>query len=182
MNIKRSIVILGLGAASCAGVYAWSSPENLQIYGPLHVGRSSPDLMSSHDDERFQVYFVDASDRLKYCEDAGCPDYATPVLDAGGHLYVLDVKGAKGLGVPRTHNGVEYGSAESLMVVSDAKGVVLAIFRDVTVSHLDLAVAAAQGKTRAIDKIRRGVHKAIGFWHDPQSVAHAASEAFDQAF
>jgi hypothetical protein len=145
------------------------TPERLTIYGNLRVGETLrfPSL-ENMPRGKFYIHLLDETWRLSLeetCIEGDCLAEAAEVVRQGGHLFAhVDSKIADEFGVPPIHDGVGYRFADSLIVVTDDRAKIVAIFRNANRSDIDIALAAAHGDHRLVDKARRGKAKLQDWW------------------
>jgi hypothetical protein len=101
--------------------------------------------------------------------DRECTDKATELLRRGGHLHLHDFKIAEAFGIPRMHDGVAFGFADELLIVTDSMGKVVAIFRHAGLDDLDVVEGVLDGKLRVVDYVDRAAAKLAAMARDEQT-------------
>ncbi len=160
MSMRTLLLSIVLAAGTFFGLLT-SSPMALQRYGrKLFVGMHVEPFDEPTKEGAFNVYFVDTAEHSEYGMDPKSLSQTRVVNEQGGHLHILEFKGTESFGILIVHDGVRFLPAEALMVVTDDRNVVTAIFRNVSIADVRLAGEAAKGEKRAVDRVRRGLAKA----------------------
>lgn len=160
MSMRILLISMALSSAALFGLLT-SSPMALQRYGRrLFVGMHVEPFDGPTKAGAFNVYFVDTAEHSEYGMDPKDLPQTRVVNEQGGHLHILEFKGTEFFGIPIIHDGVRSLPAEALMIVTDDRNVVTAIFRNASIADVRLAAEAAKGEKRLLDRVRRGLAKA----------------------